>query len=956
MKPHVLRVLSAAALLLMTTAAAFAQAVGTGTVTGRIVDASGAVVPGVTVTLKSPEALGVFTGVTDAQGMYRIGNLPPATYELRAELDGFQTVVRQVTVRLGATAPLDLSMSVGSVTETVNVTGEVPIVDPERAGLSVNINNAALTSVPVTSNRRFQDIWLMLPGINVRPDSNESFGSERSTKLDGMDVTDPFSGDAFAVNLNYEAIQDVEVKTLGAEAEDGSRMVGQFMNVVTKSGGNDLHGSASIFVVPQRFNGSNVTGIPPNRRRDTQPDLTLGGPIERDRIWFFTAYRRLQEDQTLNNAPVPRQRRGNLWFVKATSELGPGHRIAVTFQDDRTTLANAVIRGTVGPSRSLATLTSSPTSATVTALSSATPQITSPSAFGTQTIGGPLVGWNYTWVVGSRQLFQFVGSYMISKPNNNDPIGDLVPTRVIQSNPSGNISANLTTVALEGSFGAVDRSKRSMVYLAPSYSFVVERWGMHEFKGGAEIYPSIRNVTSDVVAPVEFYFRPPGTTGAADVLFERDTLRSFDGGASTVGNTDYEHYYAGYFQDRWKPTSKVSVKAGFRVERNLIWSVGRSVFLPPLLPAGFPTDTSDKVWDQPIFQPNFGIAIDAGRWGVLRGTAQRSYEWLDLGGGDGTVRPPFVLATDVVQASPRTVAPVLNQTLPGAFPIGVNFNGSDIGRTYMNEFSGGWEHKLPAASAVNVTFVWRRFWDYQASDDVNVIRNPNTGALVDRPFPRFDAVLKQYTPNYTWQENRTLQFLYTRNFAERWGINASYWYNIQWRHQDRFNPTRDTIQFAGITPEANDDAWVNPRHNARLSTYTRLPFDFQASIFYSYTQGRRSDVLTGDFPLNAVAPRVVLSNGRTVADPFFNPAYPRARVRGVDMIKSADSHVVNLRIQKMVSLPSRRRLEFSGDVFNLFNTAGFVTFLSADARSSNFAVPTQYVPARVGQLGMRVVF
>ena len=127
----------------------------------------------------------------------------------------------------------------------------------------------------------------MGPGVYIRPDTQEATGSERRTSVDGMDVTDPFGGDIFAVNLNYEAIQDVEIKALGAEASDGASMVGQFMNVVTKSGGNNVHGSFALFMIPQRFNDSNVEGIAPNNRRDIQPDMTLGGPILRDKIWFF---------------------------------------------------------------------------------------------------------------------------------------------------------------------------------------------------------------------------------------------------------------------------------------------------------------------------------------------------------------------------------------------------------------------------------------------------------------------------------------------------------------------------------------------------------------------------------------------------------------------------------------------------------------------------------------------
>ena len=114
--------------------------------------------------------------------------------------------------------------------------------------------------MPVTTNRRFQDAWLVVPGVAINPATLELTGSERRTSMDGADVTDPYGGDIFAVNLNYDAVQEVEIKALGAEAADGSSMVGQFMNIVTKSGGNDLHGSAAFFMIPQSFNTTNVTG------------------------------------------------------------------------------------------------------------------------------------------------------------------------------------------------------------------------------------------------------------------------------------------------------------------------------------------------------------------------------------------------------------------------------------------------------------------------------------------------------------------------------------------------------------------------------------------------------------------------------------------------------------------------------------------------------------------------
>jgi hypothetical protein len=195
------RILTVLVVLLCSTWAS-AQRATTGTITGKVLDSSGGVLPGVTVTAQSAEALGQFPAVTDAQGVYRIANLPPATYDVKAELTGFQSVIRQATVRLNGVVDVEFTLNVGSVTETVTVTGEAPIVDPERAGLSVNISNKALTSVPVTTNRRFQDAWLVVPGVAINPATLELTGSERRTSMDGADVTDPYGGDIFAVNLN----------------------------------------------------------------------------------------------------------------------------------------------------------------------------------------------------------------------------------------------------------------------------------------------------------------------------------------------------------------------------------------------------------------------------------------------------------------------------------------------------------------------------------------------------------------------------------------------------------------------------------------------------------------------------------------------------------------------------------------------------------------------------------
>jgi hypothetical protein len=306
--------------------------------------------------------------------------------------------------------------------------------------------------------------------------------------------------------------------------------------------------------------------------------------------------------------------------------------------------------------------------------------------------------------------------------------------------------------------------------------------------------------------------------------------------------------------------------------------------------------------------------------------------------------------------------------LPGPVPVGVSY-GDGNKRTYANEITVGWEKRLPHASSFSATFLVRNDRDAQSSDDVNMFRDPVTGKFLGRVWPDYDAISRTYAPNRIWTNFTALQLLYVRQFSGRWGVNANYWYQINNRIYRQFNPTTENYQYM-INPATHlpfkegdfSNKWgILPRHNARASGFVRLPFGLMVSTVYDYVQCLKFDVFTGDYPLGSAAPRVVLSNGRSVVDPFFNIAYPRAGRRGADMIASDDSHVVNLRVEKTVQLRNGRHIQFSADAFNAFNNGAARSFMGAsswavDERRADFGVKTNTVPARVGQLGIRFVF
>jgi len=174
-----------------------------------------------------------------------------------------------------------------------------------------------------------------------------------------------------------------------------------------------VHGSAAFFVIPAIV--QQLERRPACRPISASRSSRISRSADRfakNRVWIFGAYRRVQEDQTVNNAQVPLQRRGNQIYIKGTAELSAGQRISASFQWDRTDAINAVLRttGTGAPS-------------TTVGLSSATPALAASSAWGSLVTGGPLAGVNYTWVARSNLLFQFIGSEMVNKPQNSEPQG-----------------------------------------------------------------------------------------------------------------------------------------------------------------------------------------------------------------------------------------------------------------------------------------------------------------------------------------------------------------------------------------------------------------------------------------------------------------------------------------------------------------------------------------------------
>jgi hypothetical protein len=303
--------------------------VQTGSILVKTVDQQGAIMPGATITISSPVLVaGTMTAVTDASGAYRFPSLVPGTYNVKVELSGFQTIIREgIIVVVGQTTPLDLSLKVAALNESVTVTGQSPTVDTTSGNISVNLGEQLIQNTPGG-----RDIWALVeakvPGLVMsRPDVGGSSGglqgsfsargttsSQNTSFLNGVNVGDPAAIGAAGFYYDIDAFDDIQVSTGAHDITVPTS--GVFLNMVTKTGGNKWAGGATFTWLgdgTQARNDHNPAlqkyGIRPDSDTSnfvSDANVTLGGPLVQNKLRFFGAFRdwRVHQNVPVQNAQV----------------------------------------------------------------------------------------------------------------------------------------------------------------------------------------------------------------------------------------------------------------------------------------------------------------------------------------------------------------------------------------------------------------------------------------------------------------------------------------------------------------------------------------------------------------------------------------------------------------------------------------------------------------------------
>jgi hypothetical protein len=364
-KKTIVRSLAAAIIALLATGVpAVAQVTETGTIEVLVQDASGLAIPGATVVATAPDALTKRTGVTDAEGRaVLVGLAPSSRYMVTTELPGFKPARNEnVLVRSGQTASIRVSLAVGGITEQVQVTVDSPIVDTTSATTGADITLQLTESLP--TGRSYQSYLQLVPG--VLPDDPQQPGNPASKSgvnyadiggnlgvssdnyyyFNGINITDPVSG-TFGSNLNTEIIQEQKVLTGGIPAEFVGTP-GLLSSVITKSGTNSYHGSGNYFF-------QNASLVADNKNSANQEFSTfdaagtVGGPIVRDRAWFFGSYRRVEREDdvtTLDTEEFMRtvKNEQDQGYAKGTWAPTRSDSVSFTFLNDPTDISGRVDR------------------------------------------------------------------------------------------------------------------------------------------------------------------------------------------------------------------------------------------------------------------------------------------------------------------------------------------------------------------------------------------------------------------------------------------------------------------------------------------------------------------------------------------------------------------------------------------------------------------------------------
>jgi outer membrane receptor protein involved in Fe transport len=719
--PSIFKLFALIACLLLAAIAAFPQSQATsGNIEGRVTDPNGAAVPTVTITATNQETGLTKTANADSEGIYRILFLAPGKYRVTTGgAQGFAGAdYSNVTVTVGGQTPLDIQLKVSGTTTMVDVAAEGQIVETTRTSVSSTVNERAIQNLPV-NGRNFLDFATLTPGVVRDPTraGDLAVGGQKGTfnslQVDGADNNNTFFGQSFGrtgtrppYQFSEESVQEFQVNQNGFSAEFG-RAGGAVINVVTKSGTNQWHGSVFEYFRDESLNSNTpiltARGVKRPKSQINQFGGTLGGPIKKDRAFLFAAFDGQRSNiPNIVDAPnffaqpaaiqallAPKMgtyqvgRDQNVYMIKTDIHLNNSNQLALRFNQQNFTGNNNENGGPLSVQ-----------------------EHSGNSVAKTTTFSGSLT---------STLTNRLVNEFRFQFGRDREP---------------GTANSDVTEARIQtgGGFLQLGRNnfspRETTIKRVQFIDNISYTHGAHNLKFGADLnFDKIFNFFPGVFSG-QYTFN-------SYALFASNTPSAYTqnfGGAGTSGGTTKPNLsdYGFFAQDDWRVNPKLTLNFGLRYDYQKL--APPTVFNPSAALAAAGLDTTTKVHDANNFAPRFGLsyAIDektvirggygifVGRTtGIMLGTSHSQ---------NGIQVTGITLTCTTTPSNPCLTYPAIFTTPPaaGAQTPSLYLFEKNYQQPYVHQGRIGVERELFSNTSLSVTYLYFKGMNLSRTRDINL--------------------------------------------------------------------------------------------------------------------------------------------------------------------------------------------------------------------------------------------
>ena len=946
------------AALLAAVPAAAQTDITTGRFAGQVVDQDGQPLPGVSVEAKNKGTGLALTAVTDARGTYRIVNAPVGAYDVTANLSGFQKRIRgPITITIGSALTVDFKLALANVSQAITVMAEAPVVETTRTETATTVDSAAIQALPIVG-RNFTDFVLLTPNTQRETQrGNLSLGGQRGINtmvtVDGVDFTNAFFGGTTGgaegrspISISQESVREFQVVQAGASAEFG-RSAGGFVNVITKSGSNDFHGSLLGYYRPSEWSAKLANGTDPRDSKKNNLGGSFGGPAVKDRLFFFGAYERQRQDTTipissivpvneqvliakypsypLSGATYVQTQDADVYFGRLDAQPTDNHR--VTLRGNYTKYDG--LNGT----------------------SSSTTQ--SEAHNGVEGMKSLSTVLQYNGMFG-RNLINDLNVQYVKEDTPRDAKGlNLPELQIFSGGPTLGEVSFLPIVASQKRYTVFDS--------------VTGLFGAHVAKAGAEYnYTAMDQIFKGNWRGV-FLFQNTGSGATAQTAFQNfqagkwNEYREFLGlnglSADQAGRYDEpQKEYAFFVNDQWFVTPKLTVTLGLRYEAQLNPNppvLDAAKLLNPASGIVQPDATIPNAKDQ--WSPRLSMAYSPDSKTVLRFSAGRYYarfpailtsqlytsngvrgtQYIISGVGAsgpaaGQVAPGWGAAFDPTRIQQLGNLPAGTKlAAPGVFTIDPNFKNNHTDQVVLSV-----EREVLGMS-FGLEGQYSKGYDLERTSDINLIASTNPA--VDCPqldpnsgvacYGLYNATTKRTSTNrinpaygrislYTSDATSkfwSLTVKFRKNFA-----NGLRFFGSVTKGSDKDTDSNER-NFAGLTLEDLNNPELNYGPSDRDIEWrflTNLSYDVKLTSFLNGFAGAVFNYQTGR-PLNATAGQDLNLDGNSVDRPTVDGVH-----FGRNSYRQPDFYTLDLRVGVAFQL-GPGRLSVFGECFNCTNTGNF---------------------------------